>query len=208
MVLLAGPLLREAVPLVRWLGVLLGLSGVVCLAMPEIGDAVDTPNRLIGIGLGVLTGLLTAGALLQLRRLAQTESAGAIAFYFAVVCSVAGLATVPAGWVMPSTTEFALLVAAGLLGGMAHIAMTLSFRYAEASALAPFEYTTILWAVLCDLLLFGGLPDPIFAAAAALVICGALVVVRHEVTRARSASPPHEARQKATVRARSTKPEK
>lgn len=188
-VILAGPLLRERVGAARWLGVLIGLSGVACLAVPEMGATVDAPDRLIGLGLGVLTGVLTAGAMLQLRRLAQSESAGAIAFYFAVLCSLAGLATWPAGWVMPTATEMGLLVAAGLLGGSAHIAMTLSFRYAEASVLAPFEYTTILWAVLSDLLLSGLLPDPIFAASAAMVITGAVVVARNEIFGARRGRP-------------------
>ncbi|WP_202048854.1 hypothetical protein [Neorhizobium sp. AL 9.2.2] len=67
---------------------------------------------------------------------------------------IGGIATVPFGWVMPGGFAFILLILAGLFGGFAHIAMTLSFRHAEASLLAPFEYLAILWPILADLLLF------------------------------------------------------
>ncbi len=188
-VILAGPLLAEHVSPVRWAGVVLGLSGVAILLVPEMAATGAADGRLIGLGLGVLTALLTAGALMQLRRLAQTESPGAIAFYFALVCTLAGFATVPFGWVWPTAGEAALLVGAGLFGGAAHIAMTVSFRYAPASALAPFEYVTVLWAVSSDVLLFGGWPQPAFAGAATLVVFGALLVARQEIARARRPQP-------------------
>ena len=81
----------------------------------------------------------------------------------------------------------ATLAVAGLLegGGATHIAMTLSLRYTQASLLTPFEYMPLIGAVLADVLLFDGLPDPAFAAAAALLVSGALLVARHEVLRAR-----------------------
>ena len=66
----------------------------------------------------------------------------------------AGLLTLPWGWALPDTQTVALRVLAGLFGGIAHIAMTLSFSYAEASRLAPFEYIALLWPVLADLLIF------------------------------------------------------
>ena len=185
MVMLAGPLLGERVHAVRWLGVLIGLSGVAVLVVPEMTAPFDDTDRLLGLGLGVATALLTAGALMQVRRLAETESTGAIAFYFVLVCATVGLATWPLGWVTPTPTELALLVGAGLFGGAAHIAMTVSFRFAPVSALAPFEYVAILWAVLGDLLLFSIWPGAAFGGAAALVIGGALLVMRQEIVRAR-----------------------
>lgn len=105
------------------------------------------------------------------------EKAGAIAFWFAVVSALAGLATLPAGWAMPGPGEAALLIGAGLAGGVAHILMTLSFRHAEASALAPFEYLSILWAALAGLALFAEVPNVLFLVAAPLIIAGSLVAL-------------------------------
>lgn len=84
-----------------------------------------------------------------------------------------GIATVPFGWVIPDWYALAILVLAGLFNGFAHIAMTLAFRQAEASLLAPFEYLAILWSVLADLLLFDMSISSAFLAALPLVLAGA-----------------------------------
>lgn len=173
-VALAALLLGEAPTVRRWVGVALGVAGVGVFTLPEF-DGSLSPDRLTGVTLGLLTALLTAGALIQVRHLARTESAGAIALYFAVVSALAGLATLPAGWIAPTPPDLALLVGAGLFGGAAHIAMTVSFRLADASAMAPFEYLTLIWAVVAGLVLFSEVPEIAFLAAAPLIIAGAAV---------------------------------
>lgn len=142
--------------LTKWrvLGLAFGLSGVLALVWSDIGGGTADAHRLLGIGLGLLTALLTAFALIMVRSLTRTESPGAIAFYFVVASMAGGMLTLPWGWVFPDAQTVLLLVLAGLFGGFAHIAMTLSFSYAEASRLAPFEYVALLWPVLADLLIF------------------------------------------------------
>ena len=85
------------------------------------------------------------------------------------------LLTVPGGWIMPQGKTLLFLIAAGLFGGFAHIAMTLSFRYAEASRLAPFEYIALLWPVLADLFIFRLSLSQSFLLAVPLVLAGAAV---------------------------------
>lgn len=68
-----------------------------------------------------------------------------------------------------------LLIGAGLFGGIAHIAMTLAFRYAEASRIAPFEYVALLWPLLADLLIFRLPLSTSFLFAAPLVLAGAAI---------------------------------
>ena len=171
-VALAATILGERVPPRRWIGVIVGLFGVAVLTVPAFGAG---ESYLIGIGLGLLTAALTAGALVQVRALALSENPGAIAFYFALFCSLAGLATWPLGWTAPDGPTLALLILSGLLGGAAHIAMTLSFRYAEASLLAPYEYFSILWAAILGLVLFAETPALAFLLAAPLVVTGAVL---------------------------------
>ena len=124
------------------------------LILPGLG-ASSSNGHITGYALGALGALLTAGALLTVRRISRTETAASIAFYFIVVAALAGLATMPLGWAALNRVEFSLLVLSGLFGGAAHIAMTLALRYAEASRLAPFEYIALVWPVLADWVLFG-----------------------------------------------------
>lgn len=154
-------------------GVLLGLGGVVALVWPEIGHGTADASRLLGYGLGLLMGVLTAFALIMVRSLNRTESPGAIAFYFVVVSMIGGIATLPFGWVWTDMQSLLLLVLAGIFGGLAHIAMTLAFRNAEASLLAPFEYLAILWPVMADLLIFRSPISSAFVVALPLVLAGA-----------------------------------
>ena len=184
-VALAAVLLREMVGPRRWLGVALGLAGAAALTAPGLGGG---EARALGVALGLLTAALTAGALIQVRRLSVLgEGAGAIAFYFALVSALLGLATLPLGWALPDAPTLAALVGAGLFGGAAHIAMTLSFRHAEASVLAPFEYLTLIWAALAGLAVFAETPSPAFALAAPLVVAGAVVASGGALRRSRPA---------------------
>ncbi|MEM6462316.1 MAG: DMT family transporter [Pseudomonadota bacterium] len=171
-VALAALLLGERPHLRRWGGLVLGVAGAVVLTAPQFGTR---SPEFFGIALGLSTAALTAGALVQVRALASSESPGAIAFYFALACSVAGLATMPFGWSQPDAATYLLLIGTGLCGGAAHIAMTLSFRHAEASLLAPFEYLTLLWAMVVGVLFFAETPSAAFAIAAPLVIGGAVL---------------------------------
>ena len=167
-------LLGERATVFRAGGIALGLAGVAALVGPQLGGGTLDLQHLVGLGLGVATAVLTSLALAMTRSLARSgESPGAIAFYFALCSALAGLATAVGGWTMPGGQALALLVLAGLFGGFAHIALTLAFRYAEASRLAPFEYVALIWAVLADMLIFGLPLAPAFLVALPLLLGGA-----------------------------------
>lgn len=168
-------LLSERLTASRVLGLGFGIAGVLILVWPDLGGGVVDARRLAGIGLGLVTALLTAFALIMVRSLTRTESPGAIAFYFVVVSMVGGVVTLPWGWAAPDAQTLVLLVLAGLFGGFAHIAMTLSFSHAEASRLAPFEYVALLWPILADLLIFQLPLATSFFYALPLVLAGAAI---------------------------------
>jgi len=175
MALMGWMLLGERLGLRRLGGVSMGLAGGVAFSLPTLSGNLPDGAQL-GVALGVVTAVLTAGALIQVRRLTMLgEGAAAIAFWFAVVSALAGAATLPMGWVRPDAAQLALLLGAGLTGGIAHILMTLSFRHAEASALAPFEYLSVLWAVVLGLMIFGEMPSWSFLMAAPLILVGAFI---------------------------------
>ncbi|GAA6182728.1 DMT family transporter [Shimia sp. NS0008-38b] len=177
---IAVALLGERLTIYRAGGLLLGLAGVFVLVWPELSsiylqDQIGEEQRLIGMALGVTTAILTALSLIVTRILTRTDSVGGIAFWFAVATAGAGLGTLHFGWVIPDPKTFALLAAAGILGGCAHIAMTLAFRFAQATRLAPFEYIALIWLVLADLMIFGQSLSTAFFVALPLVLGGAVI---------------------------------
>ena len=175
MAIAAVGLLSERLTIWRIGGLALGFLGVVVLVWPELGTPSNSDARLVGIAFGLASAVLSALALIMIRSLNRTESPGAIALYFVIASMLGGALTIPWGWVIPDAATLGLLVASGLFGGFGHIAMTMAFRYAEASRLAPFEYIALLWPLVADLAIFRLPLSASFMIAAPLVILGAVV---------------------------------
>ncbi|MCP9484075.1 DMT family transporter [Shimia sp. CNT1-13L.2] len=186
--MIAVVLLGEKLTVFRVTGLLLGLAGVVVLIWPALSstsleDQGREGQKLIGIALGLATAILTAFSLIVTRILTRTDNLGGIAFWFAVATAGAGLGTLPLGWVIPDPKTMALLAAAGAFGGCAHIAMTMAFKFAEASRLAPFEYIALVWLVLADLIIFELPLSPAFFVALPLVLAGAMAAALERAKR-------------------------
>jgi drug/metabolite transporter (DMT)-like permease len=157
-------------------GTILGFLGVALMLWPAVSSPAFAVGTLIGISAGLANAATTALAKIEIKRLTATETPAAIAFYFAVVCSIGGLLTLPLGWASVTSSGLTALVAAGILGGLAHIAMTEAVARAPASTLAPFEYTAMIWAVVFDLLIFALWPEAFGLAGAALIVIAAACV--------------------------------
>ncbi|MDJ0628410.1 MAG: DMT family transporter [Rhodobacter sp.] len=168
-------LLSERLIIWRVGGLALGFSGVIVLVSPELGGGSNDTARLVWYALGLASAVLSALSLVLIRSLNGTESPGAIALYFVLASMIGALLTIPWGWVAPEGQTLSLLIAAGLFGGFGHIAMTLAFRYAEASRLAPFEYVALLRPLLADLFVFNLRLSTAFLVAAPLILFGAVV---------------------------------
>lgn len=175
-VILARLLLKEEVTGARWLGIFFGFAGMLVLILPKVSGVEADQDYFIGASLGLLMAVFTSGAKIQIRSLAKTENAGAIAFYFALICTLAGLATLPLGWTMPDSEQLFWLIGCGFAGGVAHIMMTLSYQYSEVSKLATFEYLSLVFAVLSDLIFFAIIPDTNFYFSSALIVAATLIV--------------------------------
>ena len=169
-VMLARVILGESVTGMRWFAVVLGFLGMLALVLPQATATELDESYLIGFGLALAMAIFTAGAKIQIRSLALTENAGAIAFYFALTCALAGLATILFGWVWPDPTQWIYLCGAGLAGGVAHIMMTLALQQSEVSKLAPFEYLSLVFAVMADFAMFDIIPSNSFYLSAAFIL--------------------------------------
>lgn len=192
-VILAALILRETVPARRWIAVGVGLAGIVTMLVPVFRQhGLAEEGALIGVGCALAGAVLAGFAVTQVRRLTPTETTGAIVFYFSVVAALASLVTLPF-WKLPTWNEALALVAMGLLGGMGQIFLTAANRVAPASVVAPFNYATLLWAVLFGAVFFREWPHPlVFCGAALVVASGAGIALReHRVERrARSRTLP------------------
>lgn len=134
-----------------------------------------------GICLRILSGVFMAGMYVSVKR--SVMACRWVRSYFSArflpsyrwlcfyICAMSFLR----GWIVSHGNTLYLLIVAGLFGGFAHIALTLSFRYAEASRLAPFEYIALLWPLLADMLIFRLSLTSGFLLAAPLVLAGAAV---------------------------------
>ncbi|MDX2102468.1 MAG: DMT family transporter, partial [Alphaproteobacteria bacterium] len=169
-VALAAFVLKERIWGARLVAVLVGLAGAALIVAPKLGQGLPTGGEGLGVLLVLSSTILTAAAMIQIRRLSETEQTGTIVLYFSLTVMVASLTTIPFGWVMTSVDQLLRLVAIGLIGGVAQILMTESYARADASFIAPFEYTGILWSISLGLILFAEVPAWITLAGAAIVL--------------------------------------
>lgn len=183
MVALAALLLGERVRVYRWTAVGIGFCGILIILSPHLGAAVPGSDGVNGLGAGFAFGsaCMMALAMIQVRRLTSTERTTTIVIWFAGVSSVLALLTAPFGWVMPNAEDALILVAVGLFGGIGQILMTHCYRFAEASTIAPFEYTTMLWTVIAGWLVFAEVPTIEVLIGACFVIgAGVFVIFREQ----------------------------
>ena len=155
---------------------LAGFAGVVLMLAPAFDGPRLDHDTIIGVAAGLAMAVATAAGRVQIKTLTATEAPGTIAFYFALLCALGGLASWPFGWITPTGHSFAYLVGAGISGGLAHITMTEAMARAPVSTQAPFDYTAMLWALMLDALIFGLLPSPVSLAGAFVIAASALVV--------------------------------
>lgn len=181
-VVFAAMFLGEEVRLFRISAVAMGMVGVMIVVYPRLtvlsGDAA---GYLEAFGAMVVLGGAVFASLAQVfvRRLVNTEPTAAIVFYFSLTATALSLITIPFGWVWPTPGEAAILVAAGLLGGVGQILLTSSYREADASLVAPFDYASMIFALGIGYFVFAEVPTlPMLAGAALIVTAGCLIIWR------------------------------
>ena len=171
---LAALILKEKVRVYRWTAVGVGFLGVLLMLSPHMKPDAFAQGLSGAPAIGALLALggafCSAFASVEVRMLTRTEKTGAIVFYFMSLTSLLGLLTIFLGWTMPNWQEFLLLVTIGVLGGLGQILLVQAYRYGDASLVAPFEYSTMIWATALGWFFFGEWP-------AAAVITGSLIVI-------------------------------
>lgn len=182
-VIFAAMFLGEQVRAFRLTAVFVGLIGVIIVLLPNLTvTSLDAAGglRAVGAMAALLAAVCAALAQVFVRKLIRTEATAAIVFYFSVTATALSLLTIPFGWVVPSPGEAALLVGAGLLGGVGQILLTESYRHAEAGVIAPFEYVSMLLALVLGYIVFSEIPTRSMIAGAVLIVAAGLFIIWRE----------------------------
>ncbi|MEM8539091.1 MAG: DMT family transporter, partial [Pseudomonadota bacterium] len=158
-VIFAALLLREEVRAFRMTTVALGMVGVLIVISPRLSVGGDlTSGETLGAIVVFVGAILAALAQIFVRKMVATETTAAIVFWFTITATVLSLMTLPWGWTLPRWQAAAMLITAGLLGGVGQIFLTTSYRYADASLVAPFDYTSMLLALAIGYFVFDEVP--------------------------------------------------
>jgi drug/metabolite transporter (DMT)-like permease len=180
-VILAAIFLGEQVRAVRIGAVLAGLVGVMIIMWPQLqgwGDGDDL--RAFGAMLAIMAACFIAVAKILVRKLVGVDPPSTVVIYASFTAIALSLFTIPFGWVWPTGPEFALLLAAGLAGGVGQLMLTTAYTHAEASTIAPFDYSSMIFALAFGYLFFGDLPTAQTLLGAAIVISAGLVIIWRE----------------------------
>lgn len=181
-VVFAAMLLGERVRAFRLTAVCVGLLGVLIVLWPRLSFASDPMGQaaLWGVFFVLLSATCRALVQVHMRRMVQTESTSAIVFWFSITSTVFALFTLPFGWTVPTLSAVLLLVLSGLIGGIAQIFITSAYRFGEAGLLAPFDYASILFALIIGYVVFDEVPTTVMLIGSAVVVASGIAIIWRE----------------------------
>lgn len=181
--ILAAMFLGERIRIYRLTAVFAGMIGVVIVLVPRLTvleDGGADAIAAVGAMAALMGALFMALAQVFARKLVQVERTATIVIYFSLLATLLSLLTVPFGWAVPTVREVALLVAAGLFGGLGQILLTEAYRHAETAVLASFEYVSMLIAIGVGFFVFSEVPTTAMLGGAVLIVAAGLAIVYRE----------------------------
>jgi drug/metabolite transporter (DMT)-like permease len=169
--------LGESVGVRRWLATAVGLIGVLVILRP------GTSAFHLAAFFPVVSALAWAGTLVMTRMLSGKEATITTMTYSSIVGVGILTALVPLVWVAPSWHDIMFGILIGVSSTAGQWIVVLAFRYADASVLAPFSYTQLLWVSILGFLMFGEVPDVWTVTGAAIIVASGLYTAHRERVR-------------------------
>jgi drug/metabolite transporter (DMT)-like permease len=190
----------ETIRIFRWSAVVVGLIGVLIISWPNLtlftsGEGMSN-DQALGVMAALGSAAISAVAMLLVRRLVAVERTATIVLWFSMTASLFALCTIPFGWIVLTPWQVGFLIASGVCGGLGQILMTESYRHAQMSTIAPFEYTSMLLAIAVGFFVFGDLPTVYMLVGGTIVVGAGLFIIWREHrlglerARARKVTPP------------------
>ena len=176
--LLAMLFLGERIHRYRWTALAIGFAGVLITVGPHLSFGAGSA----GVAMALAAAVFSAVAMMFLSSMSGSggEHAITITFYFSVTSMVCAAFTALAGWPLPTAEQWLFIVLVGTFGVFGQLLMTYSYRYAEASTIAPLDYVNLLLAIVYGWFFFDELPDRATWVGAPLVIAAGAIILWRE----------------------------
>ncbi len=180
-------LLSEKVGLYRWLAVLVGFIGIIVISEPGL----TSMNLYYFYPIIFCLGLSYVA--IAIKQLSSSEPVWLISFYFSISIMILSFFTIPQGWIMPTLKDLFLLSLLGILGGLANLWLTQSYKFSEVSLVTPLKYLALVFAIIFGYLIWGEVPTLRTLVGSLLVIISSVIIFRREIYHKKQVSiPRHE----------------
>ena len=167
--------LSEKVGYFRWLAVIVGFIGILIISEPGFS------SLNIYYIFPVIFVLGMSYVAISIRQLSSTEPVWLISLFFSAAITIAGIFTIPFGWLMPSFIDLILLSMIGFFGGVANLWLSQSYKFSEVSLVTPLKYLALVFAIGFGYLIWKEIPSSKTLIGAALVITSSIIIFRREI---------------------------
>ena len=175
--------LSERVGYFRWLAVFIGFIGILIISEPGLS------SLNVYYIFPVIFVLGMSYVAISIRQLSSTEPVWLISLFFSAAITIAGLLTLPLGWIMPSFYDLTLLSMIGFFGGVANLWLSQSYKFSEVSLVTPLKYLALVFAIVFGYLIWGEVPSGKTLIGAILVIASSIIIFRREIALKKEPTP-------------------
>jgi len=168
--------LNEKVGLYRWMAVIVGFIGIIVISEPGYSSLNIYYLYPIIFCLGLSYVAIT------IRQLSSTEPVWLIGLFFSISIFILSLFSIfTEGWVLPSLKDLFLLSMVGILGGLANLWLTQSYKYSEVSLVTPLKYLALVFAIIFGYLFWDEIPTLKTLIGSILVVFSSIIIFRREI---------------------------
>ena len=167
--------LSEKVGYFRWLAVFVGFVGIIIISEPGFS------SLNVYYIFPVIFVLGMSYVAISIRQLSSTEPVWLISLYFSAAITLAGLFTIPYGWLMPNLKDLILLSFIGIFGGVANLWLSQSYKFSEVSLVTPLKYLALVFAIIFGYLIWDEIPTIKTLVGATLVIVSSIIIFRRDI---------------------------
>ncbi len=183
--MLSVPMLKEVVPARHWVAIVVGLAGVMVALRPDESAFLST-GALAVLAAAVCYALSNVVG----RIISRTEPSATLLFWTTGSMALGGSVIAAAQWVPVLPAHTPVLVGLAITGFLGQLAIIEAFRHGQASAVAPFEYSALAWAVALDWIVWRSVPDPHTLLGGAIIIASGIYLIRREAPKQMVVVPP------------------
>ena len=167
--------LSEKVGYFRWLAVFVGFVGIIIISEPGLS------SLNVYYIFPVIFVLGMSYVAISIRQLSSTEPVWLISLYFSAAITLAGLFTIPYGWLIPNLKDLILLSFIGIFGGVANLWLSQSYKFSEVSLVTPLKYLALVFAIIFGYFIWDEIPTIKTLVGATLVITSSVIIFRREI---------------------------